>query len=114
MLLKALEDKAFFAVGADTPTLANFQLIAGTNKDLRQEVALGNFREDLWARLNTWTFFCQSLVKGVKTLPQILTLSWRVLPPCINKISVLPMTLTSIIWHLPKVMKRFGKAIFVI
>ena len=63
MLLKALEDKAFFAVGADTPTLANFQLIAGTNKDLRQEVALGNFREDLWARLNTWTFFLPKLSK---------------------------------------------------
>lgn len=63
MLLKALEDKSFFAVGADTPTLANFQLIAGTNKDLRAEVAAGNFREDLWARLNTWTFFLPSLNK---------------------------------------------------
>lgn len=61
MLLKALEDKAFFALGADTPTFADFQLIAGTNKDLRYEVAAGNFREDLWARLNTWTFFLPSL-----------------------------------------------------
>lgn len=61
MLLKALEDKSFFPVGSDQEVEANFQLIAGTNKDLRVEVNAGRFREDLWARLNTWTFFLPSL-----------------------------------------------------
>lgn len=61
MLLKALEDKSFFPVGSDKEVQANFQLIAGTNKDLRDEVQAGRFREDLWARLNTWTFFLPDL-----------------------------------------------------
>ncbi|MFC3902808.1 transcriptional regulatory protein RtcR [Acinetobacter marinus] len=61
MLLKALEDKAFFPVGSDQEVSADFQLIAGTNKDLRREVQAGRFREDLWARLNTWTFFLPNL-----------------------------------------------------
>jgi len=56
MLLKALEDKSFFPVGSDKEERADFQLIAGTNRDLRAEVLKGTFREDLFARLNTWTF----------------------------------------------------------
>ena len=35
MLLKALEDKSFFPVGSDKEIQADFQLIAGTNRDLR-------------------------------------------------------------------------------
>lgn len=61
MLLKALEDKIFFPVGSDKEVQADFQLIAGTNRDLREEVKEGRFREDLWARLNTWTFFLPNL-----------------------------------------------------
>lgn len=61
MLLKAIEDKSFFAVGSDKEIGVAFDLIAGTNKDLRIEVKKGTFREDLWARLNTWTFILPSL-----------------------------------------------------
>ena len=63
MLRKALEDKSFFPVGSDKEISADFQLIAGTNKDLRIEVQVGRSREDLWARLNTWTFFLPSLIE---------------------------------------------------
>lgn len=35
---------------------SDFQLIAGTVRDLRQLVAEGKFREDLYARINLWTF----------------------------------------------------------
>ncbi len=62
MLLKALEEKRFFPVGSDREVEADFQLIAGTNRDLREEVRAGRFREDLWARLNTWTFFLPQLI----------------------------------------------------
>lgn len=68
MLLKALEDKSFFPVGSDQEVQADFQLIAGTNKDLRTEVQAGRFREDLWARLNTWTFFLPSLKDRVEDI----------------------------------------------
>lgn len=56
MLLRALEDKTFLPVGADRPATSDFQLIAGTNRDLRVEVAAGRFREDLLARIQLWTF----------------------------------------------------------
>lgn len=68
MLLKALEDKIFFPVGSDKEVSADFQLIAGTNCDLREEVKAGRFREDLWARLNTWTFFLPSLKDRIEDI----------------------------------------------
>ncbi|RKG78349.1 RNA repair transcriptional activator RtcR [Corallococcus terminator] len=56
MLLRALEDKRFLPVGADKEVESDFQLIAGTNRDLQLDVERGRFREDLLARINLWTF----------------------------------------------------------
>ena len=56
MLLKAIEEKRFLPVGADHEVHSDFQLIAGTNRDLAREVAHGRFRDDLFARINLWTY----------------------------------------------------------
>ncbi len=56
MLLRALEEHRFLPLGADTEVESRFQLICGTNRDLRLRVAEGLFREDLLARINLWTF----------------------------------------------------------
>lgn len=56
MLLKAIEEKRFFPLGSDREVESDFQLIAGTHRDLRGRVAEGLFREDLFARINLWTF----------------------------------------------------------
>lgn len=56
MILRAIEDKRFLPVGADKESSSDFQLIAGTNRDLGEAVAAGTFRDDLYARLNLWTF----------------------------------------------------------
>lgn len=56
MLLKAIEEKRFFPFGSDQEASSDFQLIAGTHRDLRQWVRQGKFREDLYARINLWTF----------------------------------------------------------
>ena len=56
MLLRAVEDKRFMPMGADHELDSDFQLIAGTNRDLQREVREGRFREDLLARINLWTF----------------------------------------------------------
>ena len=56
MILRAVEEGRFLPVGADSEATSRFQLIAGTNRDLVAEVARGTFREDLFARLNLWTF----------------------------------------------------------
>ncbi|MEL0619737.1 RNA repair transcriptional activator RtcR [Psychrobacter proteolyticus] len=69
MLLTALEEQRFYPLGSDTPISVSFQLMAGTNKNLRQAVANGEFRADLFARLNTWTFFLPSLKDRLEDLP---------------------------------------------
>ena len=56
MLLRAVEEKRFFPVGSDREVESNFQLIAGTNRDLWRAIQSGSFREDLLARINLWTF----------------------------------------------------------
>jgi transcriptional regulatory protein RtcR len=56
MLLRALEEKRFLPLGSDQEVESDFQLIAGTNRDLGTAVARGAFREDLLARINLWTF----------------------------------------------------------
>ncbi len=56
MLLRALEEKTFLPMGSDRETNSDFQLIAGTNRDLLAAVRQGRFREDLLARINLWTF----------------------------------------------------------
>lgn len=61
MLLRALEEKSFFPLGADREVRSDFQLVAGTNCDLAVAVKEGKFREDLLARINLWTFKLPSL-----------------------------------------------------
>jgi transcriptional regulatory protein RtcR len=56
MLLRALEEKTFLPLGSDREASSDFQLIAGTNRDLLAAVREGRFREDLLARINLWTF----------------------------------------------------------
>jgi transcriptional regulatory protein RtcR len=56
MLLRALEEKRFLPLGSDREASSDFQLIAGTNRDLAERVRDGRFREDLLARINLWTF----------------------------------------------------------
>ncbi len=56
MLLRAVEQKRFLPVGSDREATSDFQLIAGTNRDLTADAAAGRFRDDLLARLNLWTF----------------------------------------------------------
>jgi transcriptional regulatory protein RtcR len=56
MLLRAVEEKVFLPVGSDREVQSDFQLIAGTNRDLAHAVRQGRFREDLLARIDLWTF----------------------------------------------------------
>ena len=56
MLLRAVEERRFLPMGADREVESDFQLIAGTNRDLWAEVQAGRFREDLLARIDLWTW----------------------------------------------------------
>ena len=63
MLLKAVEEKRFYPMGSDREVESDFQLVAGTNRDLRAEVAAGRFREDLFARINLWSYVLPGLAQ---------------------------------------------------
>jgi len=54
-LLRVLEEKEFTRVGGNEVVKVNARVIAATNKDLRQAVANGEFREDLYYRVNVVT-----------------------------------------------------------
>lgn len=53
-LLHVLQDKRFYPIGADQPITIDARIIAATNRDIRQEILSGNFREDLYYRLNVF------------------------------------------------------------
>lgn len=51
-LLRVLQEKEVYRLGAKTPTKLNIRVLAATNRDLKTEVVEGKFREDLFFRLN--------------------------------------------------------------
>jgi two-component system response regulator PilR (NtrC family) len=51
-LLKTLEEKTFVRIGGGRVISSDFRLIAATNRNLKEEVSSGRFREDLYFRLN--------------------------------------------------------------
>ncbi|MCJ8013467.1 sigma 54-interacting transcriptional regulator [Paenibacillus sp. KQZ6P-2] len=54
-LLRVLQEKKFYAVGGTKQLNADFRVIAATNRDLEDQVKKGDFREDLYYRLNVVT-----------------------------------------------------------
>ena len=68
MLLRAIEDRRFLPVGADRDVASDFQLIAGTNRDLQVEVGHGTFREDLLARIHLWMFRLPGLAERTEDI----------------------------------------------
>ncbi|WP_269845201.1 RNA repair transcriptional activator RtcR [Allosphingosinicella deserti] len=68
MILRAIEEKRFLPVGSDKEASSEFQLIAGTNAELGDAVAGGMFRDDLFARLNLWTFELPALRERIEDI----------------------------------------------
>ncbi|HNH50629.1 MAG TPA: sigma 54-interacting transcriptional regulator, partial [Myxococcota bacterium] len=62
----------FVPLGSDREQRSDFQLIAGTNRDLREAVAEGRFREDLLARLDVWSFVLPGLRDRLEDLEGLL------------------------------------------
>jgi two-component system nitrogen regulation response regulator NtrX len=68
-VLSALDDQLFTPVGGTMPLRVDVRLIASTNKDLEEEIAKGNFREDLFYRLNVVPFFVPPLRERKQDIP---------------------------------------------
>ncbi|MBL8979269.1 MAG: sigma-54-dependent Fis family transcriptional regulator [Gemmatimonadetes bacterium] len=60
-LLRVLETRTFFRVGGVQPIKVDVRVVAATNKSLRDSVAVGDFRDDLYYRLNVLTLYLPPL-----------------------------------------------------
>ncbi len=71
-VLSALDDQMFTPVGGTQQLRVDVRLIASTNKDLEEEIARGNFREDLFYRLNVVPFFVPPLRERKEDIPLLV------------------------------------------
>ena len=71
-VLRALDEQRFYPVGASHPIHVDVRVIAATNKDLEEEIARGNFREDLFYRLNVIPFFVPPLRDRKEDIPALV------------------------------------------
>jgi DNA-binding NtrC family response regulator len=68
-LLRALESGEFFRVGGTQKVSTNVRLLAATNREIEVEIAKGNFREDLYYRINTLTVEIPPLRERPEDIP---------------------------------------------
>jgi two-component system nitrogen regulation response regulator NtrX len=72
-VLRVLEEQRFTPVGGNTSVKVDVRVLASTNKNLEREIELGNFREDLYYRLNVLPFQLPPLRERREDIP-LLTL----------------------------------------
>jgi DNA-binding NtrC family response regulator len=70
-VLRALQENKITRVGGDKSISVNVRVIAATNKNLQQEIEKGNFREDLYHRLNVIPIHVPSLAERKEDIPKL-------------------------------------------
>jgi two-component system NtrC family response regulator len=68
-LLRVLETMEFIKVGDTKPTKVNVRIIAATNRDLKEEIKEGKFREDLFYRLDVFSVTLPALRERKEDIP---------------------------------------------
>src|SRR5437870_3448671 len=68
-LLRVLEDRTFFRVGGTQAIRVDVRVIAATNKAIKEQVALGRFRDDLYYRLNVLAIYLPPLRERRSDIP---------------------------------------------
>src|ERR1700744_3820886 len=68
-VLRTLDEGSFAPVGEEEPITVDARVIAATNKDLEEEISKGNFREDLFYRLNVIPFYVPPLRERKEDIP---------------------------------------------
>ncbi|MBZ5638762.1 MAG: sigma-54 dependent transcriptional regulator [Acidobacteriia bacterium] len=70
-LLRVLETKEFTRLGGTKPTRVDFRVICATNQNLEKTVEEGQFREDLYYRLNVFSIYLPPLRERRQDIPQL-------------------------------------------
>src|SRR5271163_4997523 len=68
-VLRTLDEQSVAPLGSDETIVVDARIIASTNKDLEEEISRGNFREDLFYRLNVIPFFVPPLRDRKEDIP---------------------------------------------
>ncbi|MBC7189063.1 sigma-54-dependent Fis family transcriptional regulator, partial [Candidatus Aerophobetes bacterium] len=71
-LLRVIETQKFQRVGGTRDITVNVRIISATNKDLTEEIKKGNFREDLYYRLNVVPVYISPLRERKEDIPELV------------------------------------------
>jgi len=71
-LLRVFEDQSFFRVGGTQPIKVDVRVVAATNKSLKEEVAIGRFRDDLFYRLDVLHIYLPPLRERRADIPLLV------------------------------------------
>jgi DNA-binding NtrC family response regulator len=71
-LLRVIQDGEFERVGSSRTIKTDTRIIAATNRDLEKEIKKGNFREDLWYRLNIFPITLPPLRNRAEDVPPLV------------------------------------------
>ena len=72
-VLRALQESEITRVGSDKAIKVNVRVLAATNKDLQKEIEAGNFREDLFHRLNVIPIAVPALNDRIEDIPLLVS-----------------------------------------
>ncbi|MFW6215166.1 MAG: sigma-54-dependent transcriptional regulator [Alkalispirochaetaceae bacterium] len=72
-VLRAIQEMAFQRIGGEKTIHVDVRLIVATNKDIQEEVRAGNFREDLFFRLNVIPIEVPPLRERIEDIPLLVT-----------------------------------------
>lgn len=91
-LLEIIQEKCFYRVGGTEKIKVNIRIIAATNKSLEEEVLRGNFREDLYYRINVFPIWIPPLRERKQDIIPLIDI---VLPKICKEVGCKPKRISS-------------------